>query len=79
MPLRRCSAGQRRRAALARLTLMDAALWVLDEPGSNLDAAGQVLLRELLQDHLEAGGLAVVATHQDLGLPAAVQRPLGLS
>ena len=46
--LRRLSAGQRRRVALARLTLTGGSLWILDEPGSNLDARGQALLIELI-------------------------------
>ncbi len=70
LPLRQLSAGQRRRVALARLTLVDARLWILDEPASNLDAAGQGLLLELLGAHLVLGGTAVVATHQGLGLAA---------
>jgi heme exporter protein A len=78
IPLRRLSAGQRRRVALARLPLMDAALWLLDEPGSNLDAAGQSLLAELLKVHTGAGGVAVVATHQVLDLPANAQRSVSL-
>ncbi len=76
--LRRLSAGQRRRVALARLMLTGAALWVLDEPGSNLDAGGQRLLCELIAAHLHAGGAAVVATHQLLELPAEQRRSLTL-
>jgi heme exporter protein A len=76
--LRRLSAGQRRRVALARLALTTAALWVLDEPGSNLDAQGQGLLAALLQEHLSGGGAAVVAIHQGLDLPAAQLRSLTL-
>jgi heme exporter protein A len=76
--LRRLSAGQRRRVALARMTLMGGALWIMDEPGSNLDARGQAVVIELLQAHLEAGGAAVVATHQELGLPTTRLRPLVL-
>jgi heme exporter protein A len=78
MPLRWLSAGQRRRVALARLTLMDAALWILDEPGSNLDSAGQQLLHHLLERHLHSGGAAVVATHQALGLEAGRLESLSL-
>lgn len=78
MPLRRLSAGQRRRVALARLPLMDARLWLLDEPGSNLDAAGQSLLAALLAAHGATGGVAVVATHQALELPDGAQRRLSL-
>ncbi|MGH8206819.1 MAG: cytochrome c biogenesis heme-transporting ATPase CcmA [Steroidobacteraceae bacterium] len=76
--LRRLSAGQRRRVALARLLLTGRALWVLDEPGSNLDRPGQTLLGELIEAHLAAGGAAVVATHQALALPAPKLLPLAL-
>jgi heme exporter protein A len=76
--LRRMSAGQRRRVALARLTLIGGALWIMDEPGSNLDARGQTLVIELLQQHLQTGGAAVVATHQRLELPAGQLRELVL-
>jgi heme exporter protein A len=75
---RRLSAGQRRRVALARLLLAGASLWVLDEPTSNLDQRGQTLLSELLGSHLEAGGVAVVATHQTLNLPTSQLCPLAL-
>ncbi|HEY3808439.1 MAG TPA: cytochrome c biogenesis heme-transporting ATPase CcmA [Steroidobacteraceae bacterium] len=68
LPVRQLSAGQRRRVALARLILSDAQLWLLDEPGSNLDASGLRLLHTLLAAHLQAGGTAVVATHQVLEL-----------
>jgi heme exporter protein A len=76
--LRRLSAGQRRRVALARLLLTHGAVWVLDEPGSNLDAHGQSLLAELINAHLAASGVAVVATHQSLNLPTPQVCPLAL-
>jgi heme exporter protein A len=78
-PVRRLSAGQRRRVALARLMLREAALWILDEPGSNLDESGQGVLGALLDAHLRAGGTAVVATHQPLPLPASQLHPLLLA
>ena len=58
------SAGQRRRAALAILRLSAARLWLLDEPLTNLDAAGRKLVAAWLNEHLAAGGSAVIATHQ---------------
>jgi heme exporter protein A len=76
--LRHLSAGQRRRVALARLLLTGGSLWVLDEPGSNLDASGHELLLELIGTHLQSGGVAVVATHRALTLPAAQLRSLTL-
>jgi heme exporter protein A len=67
--VRRLSAGQQRRVALARLSLWDARLWLLDEPAANLDAAGQAQVVSAIARHLAAGGLAVISTHQPLDLP----------
>lgn len=63
LPVRVLSAGQRRRVALARVLLSDASLWVLDEPTTNLDAAGSALIEGLLRTHLAKGGAALVAAH----------------
>jgi heme exporter protein A len=71
-PCGNLSMGQKRRAALARLLASKAALWLLDEPLTSLDAAGAALVGDLLREHLSRGGLAVLATHQPLpgeGLP----------
>ena len=76
---RQMSTGQQRRVALARVLLLDCALWLLDEPTSNLDARGQEMFGQILHAHLERGGLAVVATHQALPLPAARLQNLELS
>jgi heme exporter protein A len=43
LDVRLLSAGQRRRAALARVLLSGASLWLLDEPQTNLDKAGRQL------------------------------------
>jgi heme exporter protein A len=72
------SQGQRRRVGLARLRLVQRPLWVLDEPTSALDDAGTKTLQELLAEHLARGGIAVIATHQDLALPAGARRTLRL-
>jgi len=66
LPVGVLSAGQRRRAALARLILSPRPLWLLDEPASALDAAGEALLQRLMRDHQSRGGLIVAATHQPL-------------
>jgi heme exporter protein A len=60
------SAGQRRRAALARLLLSPRPLWLLDEPTAALDSEGEALLQRLMTKHTERGGLIVAATHQAL-------------
>jgi heme exporter protein A len=68
--VRSLSAGQRRRLALAWLAASQTELWLLDEPTTNLDVAGVGIVRELLLQHLQQGGIAVVATHQELDLAA---------
>ena len=64
LPARVLSAGQKRRVLLARLLLREAPLWVLDEPFTALDAGGVALAAALLGEHLAAGGMAVVTSHQ---------------
>jgi heme exporter protein A len=73
LPIGVLSAGQRRRAGLARLLLAPRPLWLLDEPGSALDRDGETLLGRLMGEHLGASGIIIAATHQDLPLaPHAV-------
>ena len=62
----RLSAGQQRRAAIARWLLAEHSLWLLDEPFNALDVQSQVLLNELLHEHCQAGGAVVCATHLQL-------------
>ncbi|MGH6923133.1 MAG: heme ABC exporter ATP-binding protein CcmA [Propylenella sp.] len=66
LPVGVLSAGQRRRAALARLILAPRPLWLLDEPSASLDSDGEELLARLMRDHIGHGGLIVAATHQAL-------------
>jgi heme exporter protein A len=68
-PVRTLSAGQRRRAALARLLLRPAPLWILDEPYTALDADGVAMVNRLIDAHVRDGGLAVLTSHQPLDLP----------
>ena len=62
-PTRRLSAGQKKRAALARLMLVPATLWLLDEPYANLDRAGIALVNQVLRLHIGSGGAALVSSH----------------
>lgn len=70
LPAAYLSAGQKRRAALARLVAVQRPLWLLDEPGTALDAASQKTLGAMMVGHLDAGGMIIAATHAPLGLPA---------
>lgn len=69
LPVRVLSAGQKRRVLLARLLTRPATLWVLDEAFNALDVAAVALLGELIGEHLAAGGMAVLTSHQPLPLP----------
>lgn len=77
LPAGYLSAGQRRRLSLARLLAVPRPLWLLDEPTAALDIAAQARLVELMQEHLTAGGLILVATHSPLGLDGARELRLG--
>jgi heme exporter protein A len=68
LPALLLSAGQKRRVALARLLSVDATLWILDEVLTSLDETAIRMTRELISEHLENGGMAIIATHQALDL-----------
>lgn len=68
LPVRFFSEGQKRRLLLARLLIQPATLWLLDEPVNGLDDDGVALLGSLVEDHLGAGGMAVITSHQPLPL-----------
>ena len=64
------SAGQKRRLGLARLMVTGRPIWALDEPTVSLDAASVAMFARAVEAHLAGGGVAVIATHIDLGLKA---------
>lgn len=68
VPCYTLSAGQQRRAALARLLITQAPLWVLDEPFTAIDKQGVSQLETLLTNHAKSGGMVIMSTHQDLGI-----------
>lgn len=64
------SAGQKRRLGLARLLLTGRTIWLLDEPTVSLDADSVALFAGVVARHLSGGGMALIASHIDLGLKA---------
>jgi heme ABC exporter ATP-binding subunit CcmA len=64
LPVRRLSAGQQRRTALACLVARRAQLWLLDEPHAGLDAAARDELDATLRQAASAGATVMVASHE---------------
>ena len=63
------SAGQKRRAALARIVLSNRPVWLLDEPAAPLDAVSRQRLARMVADHRARGGCVIATTHAELGWP----------
>ena len=63
LPVSVLSAGQKRRAAFARLLLSARPIWLLDEPTAALDADVSVQIEALCHAHQNKGGIVIAATH----------------
>lgn len=72
LEMRRLSAGQRRRVALARLLASPRSLWLLDEPMAPLDAGHRQGFGDLMAQHLAGGGMILAAVHDPLPVPCRV-------
>ncbi len=79
LPARLLSEGQKRRAALARLGVSTTRLWLLDEVFTSLDRAAVAVVKKLIEGHLGGGGMAIIATHQDLDIRAGSFQRLELA
>ena len=55
---------------LARTVTRPAKLWILDEPFTALDVKAVDFVSNLVADHVKAGGMAVLTSHQAIPLPA---------
>jgi heme exporter protein A len=71
LPSAYLSAGQKRRAALARLIAVFRPIWLLDEPLNALDLAAQAVVTQIMAAHLAEGGIVIAATHAPLTIDAA--------
>jgi len=61
------SGGQRQRVALGRAIVREPAVWLMDEPLSNLDAALRVATRaEILKLHQRVGTTTIYVTHDQV-------------
>ena len=78
LPARVLSFGQRRRVALAGVMTAGALLWILDEPLTGLDVHGVAMVEQLIRNHVEAGGMAIMTTHQPLALDGLTPRILSV-
>jgi heme exporter protein A len=78
VPTRMLSAGQKKRVGLARLLLVPAALWLLDEPYANLDREGIDLVNRLLDAQARRGGAALVTSHGAYAFTSGTPRRLPL-
>ena len=78
LPARVLSFGQRRRVALAGLMTAGALLWILDEPLTGLDVEGVAMVEQMIRDHVVAGGLAIMTTHQPLALDGLAPKILSV-
>ena len=79
LPARFLSEGQRRRSALARLLTFSTVLWLLDEVLASLDHSAVTLIEAIIGEHLNKGGMAIVATHQELHISAGSFQQLDLA
>lgn len=66
LPVHQLSAGQQRRAVLARLYFSQQKLWILDEPFTAIDANGFAPILNCMRGHLSRGGMIVLTTHHGM-------------
>jgi heme exporter protein A len=76
LPAGLLSAGQKRKLALLRLFAAPRPIWLLDEPSVSLDAASVKVLDKAIAQHLEQGGIVVVASHTSLKVKFAQELAL---
>lgn len=78
LPSKLLSQGQKRRVALARLSILKRTLWVLDEPFATLDSRAMEQLGKVLTQHLDRGGMCLLTSHQEVAIPGRAVQTLAL-
>ncbi len=67
-PVRYFSSGQRHRSNLMRFLVLTRPIWLMDEPTVGLDAQNRTVLAAMIERHQKAGGMALIATHDEINL-----------
>jgi len=70
-PVHQLSSGWQKKVMLAKLLYNPAAIWLLDEPTVNLDKQSKELLFNLVSTRIKDGGIAIIATHDEIFNPLA--------
>ena len=60
------SHGQQKRVALMKAMINDYDVWLLDEPYSGLDQAGEEILDNILLDYIKNNGVVVITNHKEI-------------
>ena len=60
------SHGQQKRVALMKAMINDYDIWLLDEPYSGLDQAGEEILDKILINHIKNSGAVVITNHKEI-------------
>ena len=68
------SFGQKRKLAIARLLLSERQLWLLDEPFSGVDRAGQELIENICLQHVLSNGMMLITNHGTLKNTALLEQ-----
>ena len=76
--VRTVSRGMEQRLAIARATIADPDLLLLDEPFAALDPTGAAIVRDLIGDALKRGAAVIVTAHSADGLEALGLEPFEL-